>query len=433
MTRLRLSSRRTIVTTAVILLLVAVAGGALLYIFNPALRGTRIARTLRFWDVPPPPEPVVPPGTLADEMAKADEAGSSIISIDASRAESLGLQTVAAELRSTDGELRTTGRVAVDERRVVRVTTRVEGWIGKTYGDFEGQEIRKGQPLYTVYSPELLASQQEYLLALRARGDFDKSEFESVRGSGETLAASARRRLELWDMSPAQIAEIERTGKPIQTLTVAAPASGYITERKAFPGTRISPDMELYTLADLSSIWIDADVFEVDLAGVRLGSTAEIVLPSGDKRNARVTYINPMVDPATRTAKVRLELPNPKLALKPGMFVEVGLRATGSPLLVIPRDAVLDTGARKLVLVDNGNGQFVLREVTTGADRTDVTVIASGLDLGDRVARNIQFLVDSETPLRESVERAKRSAPPANAAGGSMPGMPGMSGSEAPK
>lgn len=191
--------------------------------------------------------------------------------------------------------------------------------------------------------------------------------------------------------------------------------------------------MELYTLADLSSIWIDADVFEVDLAGVRLGSTAEIVLPSGDKRNARVTYINPMVDPATRTAKVRLELPNPKLALKPGMFVEVGLRATGSPLLVIPRDAVLDTGARKLVLVDNGNGQFVLREVTTGADRTDVTVIASGLDLGDRVARNIQFLVDSETPLRESVERAKRSAPPANAAGGSMPGMPGMSGSEAPK
>jgi membrane fusion protein, copper/silver efflux system len=415
--------------------------------FLPVLRETYVARRIRFWEKPPAPAPAVPPGQLGVEMEQAGDA-SGAITIDPDTAAALGLQTAAAEPGATAETLRTTGRVTPDERRVTQVFTKVDGWIEQTFGNFAGQQISRGQPLFTYYSPDLVATQQEYLIALKARQDFGKSEFEMVRESGAELLAATRRRLQLWDVTPQQIAEIERTGKVLKNLTFYAPASGVITERKAFPGMRVMPDTALYTLADLSVIWVEADVFETDLAKISVGTLGEVSMPDGQMMTAgaqavggRIAYINPFVDPQTRTAKVRLEFANPGLRLKPGMFVNVSLRAKQQPQLVVPRDAVLDTGVRKLVLVDEGNNRFALREITATLGQ-DVYTVQSGLKAGERVARNIQFLVDSETGLRQAVERqggassssssssagAGGANSPGAAASPAMPNMPGMTG-----
>jgi len=255
-----------------------------------------------------------------------------------------------------------------------------------------------------------------------------------VRRSGSTLVESARRRLQLFDVTSAQIAEVERTGRVSKNVTFNAPASGIVTERKAFPGMRVTPDTELYTLADLSTVWVEADVFESDLSNVRVGTSAEVTLPNGETRTARVAYINPLVESQSRTTRVRLELPNPGLRLKPGMFVNVSLRTVQPPQIVVPRDAVLATGMRFLVLVDNGEGRFALREITIGNQGQEFYTVLSGINVGDRVARNIQFLIDSETQLRQAIESQSGSAspasPPSQSGGGmqGMPNMPGMNG-----
>lgn len=380
-------------------------------------------------DEPPAPEPAVPPGQLAREMEEERAAGAAgAVAIDRETAERLGIQTAVVEARAGAGSVQTTGRVTPDERRITRVHTKVDGWIEQTFANFEGQEIRKGQPLFTIYSPDLLASQQELLLALKAHRSFEKSEFDVVRSSGDSLVEAARRRLRLWDMTAKQIAEVERTGKAIRAVTVYAPASGVVVERKAFPGVRVAPDTDLYMLADLSVIWVEADVFESDLPNVRTGATAEVTLPGGGVRSGRVAYVNPFLDEASRTAKVRVELANANLELKPGMFVSVSLSTTGGDRLVVARDAVIDTGARTLVLVDQGDGSFVLREIRTGEQGTDFYAVLSGLAAGERVARNAQFLVDSETPLRQAVEQFPSGAPAGSGGttNGAMPGMPGM-------
>jgi membrane fusion protein, copper/silver efflux system len=435
------SRRRAAATVAGIILITLATLLALAFL--PGLRETQVARALRFWEAPPAPAPAVPPGQLGVEMEQAGEAPG-VITIDPDTAAALGLQTAVVEPGATAETLRTTGRVTPDERRVTQVFTKVDGWIEQTFANFEGQQIKKGQPLFTYYSPDLVATQQEYLIALGARRDFGQSEFDVVRESGAQLVAATRRRLQLWDVTPQQIAEIERTGKVVRNLTFYAPASGVITERKAFPGMRVMPDTALYTLADLSVIWVEADVFETDLAKIGVGTLGEVSLPDGQVMmpgakavGGRVAYINPLIDPETRTAKVRLEFANPGLRLKPGMFVNVSLRAKPQPQLVVPRDAVLDTGVRKLVLVDEGDNRFALREITATLGQ-EVYAVQSGLKVGERVARNIQFLVDSETQLRQAVERAGGASSsssagegatgsPGAAASPAMPNMPGMS------
>ena len=399
--------------------------------FAPGLRETRVARAIRFWQPAPPPEPAVPPGQLATEVQQAQAQNKSgTITIDANTAQSLGLQTAVVEARSFDQPVRTTGRVTPDERRITTVHTKIDGWIEQAYANFEGQQIKKGQLLFTIYSPDLVATQNEYLIALRARGDFSKSEFEVVKRSGSTLVEAARRRLELWDVTPQQISAIERTGHIFKAMPFYSPASGVVTARKAFSGMRVMSDTELYTLADLSTVWVEADVFESDLPNIRVGTSAEVTLPSGETRSGNVTYINPQIVPETRTARVRLEFANPGMRLKPGMFVNVSLRAVQPPQVVVPRDSVLDTGTRKLVLVDNGQSQFSLREITTGTQGETYYIVLSGLNVGEHVARNIQFLIDSETQLRQAVEGEKGVTSPgtgqSGSSGGSMPNMPNM-------
>lgn len=419
--------------------LIAIITGTLLaFTLAPGLRDTGFAHALRFWEKAPPPVPAVPAGQLAVEMEQAQAANQSrVITIDPNTAASLGLQSAVVEVRTFDQPVRTTGRVVADERRITYVQTKVEGWIEETIGNFEGQQIQKGQPLFTLYSPDLLATQQEFLIALKAQHDFDKSEFDVVRNSGGSLVEATRRRLQLWDLTPQQIAELERTGKAQKVITYYAPASGVITARKAFPGMRVMPDVALYTLADLSTIWVEADAYESDLANIRIGMKGEVTLLDNKTQAGRVTNINPLIEPTTRTAKVRLEFSNPKLSLKPGMFVNVSLDAKLPPQMVVPRDAVIDTGMRQLVLVDDGNNRFSLREIKVGTQGQEFYTVRSGLKTGEKVARNIQYLIDSETQLKQVVEQQSGAASP-NASGKAsepgadampnMPGMPGMPG-----
>ena len=386
----------------------AALGTLAAFAFAPGLKDTTVARMIRFWEKAPPPAPAVPPGQLAVEAEQAAAAQqTSAITIDQATAEFLGLQTATVESRTFDQPVRTTGRVMPDERRITHVQTKVEGWIEETMGNFEGQQITKGQPLFTLYSPELVATQQEYLIALKARQDFGKSEFEVVRDSGSSLVEATRRRLQLWDLTPQQIAEIERTGKVQKAITFYAPASGVITVRKAFPGMRVMPDVELYTLADLSTIWVEADVYESDLPNIRVGLKGEVTLLDNSTQRGRVAFINPFIEPSTRTAKVRLEFNNHGLRLRPGMFVNVSLDAKQPPQLVVPRDAVIDTGMRQLVLVNEASGKFSLREIIVGAQGQEHYAVRSGLRAGEKVARNIQYLIDSETQLKSQIEHLK--------------------------
>jgi Cu(I)/Ag(I) efflux system membrane fusion protein len=415
----------------ILAVLIAVLATLVAFAFAPGLRETTVARKLRFWEKAPPPIPAVPAGQLAVEMEQAvSQQQASVITIDQNTAQALGLQTAVVESRAFNQPVRTTGRVMPDERRITHVQTKVEGWIEQAFGNFEGQRITKGQPLFTLYSPDLVATQQEYLIALKARQDFGKSEFEVVRDSGGSLVEATRRRLQLWDVTPQQIAELERTGKVQKAITYYAPASGVIIARKAFPGTRVTPDVELYTLADLSTIWVEADVYESDLMNVRTGLHGEVTLPDNSTLAGRVAFINPLIEPTTRTAKVRLEFNNAAMRLKPGMFLNVSLDVRQPPQLVVPRDAVIDTGMRQLVLVDDGNGKFSLREIKVGTQGQEYYTVRSGLHAGEKVARNIQYLIDSETQLKQAVEQKSGAATP-NAASPNAPGSAGEPGAGA--
>ncbi|MGQ9632964.1 MAG: efflux RND transporter periplasmic adaptor subunit [Bryobacteraceae bacterium] len=298
--------------------------------------------------------------------------------------------------------VRALGVVQPDETRIVRVHPKVEGWIEEVHADFTGRYVKRGEPLVTVYSPELLISQQEYLLALRARNVLNASTVPGQRGGGESLALAARRRLELWDLPPEVIEEIAREGSVRRTVPVLSPADGYVMARNAYRRQRIIPETELYTLADLSRVWVMAEVFESDAGAVRLGQNALVQLAYAPSRSfpAKVQYIQPAIDPATRTLKVRLEVENPRTDLKPDMYVNVEIRAGGGRGLFVPTDAVLDTGLSRRVFVVQGDGHFEPREVQTGREWNGKVEILRGLSPQDRIVTSGVFLVDSESRLR---------------------------------
>lgn len=313
--------------------------------------------------------------------------------------------------------IRAVGKVSIDERRIQHVHTKVEGWIDKVFVDYTGQLVTKGQPLMTIYSPDMLASQRELLLAAKAQETMKNSPLPSAFNQSESLFQAARRRLELWDLSAAQIDQVLKTGEPIKNITLYSPIEGYVTERKAFPQLKITPDTDLYTIVDLNRVWIMADVFEFEAPNIHLGETARISLQAvpGTTFNARINYIQPQVDPMTRTLKVRLDMDNPRLLLKPEMYADVEFRVNVSPELTVPVDAVLDAGERKTVFVDRGNGFFEPRQVTTGERSGNRIQILSGLTGGERIVTSGNFLIDSESQMK------------AAAAGMSgMAGMPGM-------
>ncbi len=297
---------------------------------------------------------------------------------------------------------RAVGKVSLDETRVAKVQTKIDGWVDKVFVDFIGKLVEKGQPLLTLYSPEMLASQQEYLLALRSREVMRNSSLAGTQQQSESLIEAARRRLELWDLSDGQIEEIAKSGKPLKNITLYAPIGGYVMARNAFPKQRITSDTELYTVADLSRVWIMADIFESEAPMVRLGMTVKVSLSYGGGRvlRGRVDYIQPQVDAATRTLKVRIDAENPGMMLKPEMFADVEFQVAVPSRVTVPSEAVLNTGLKQTVFVDRGNGYLEPRQVVTGDRIGDRVEIKQGLKAGERVVTSGNFLIDSEAQLK---------------------------------
>jgi RND family efflux transporter MFP subunit len=327
-----------------------------------------------------------------------------VIFIEPQRQQLIGVRSEPALVRPLVKEIRAVGKVTYDETKVTHIHTKVTGYIEQVFVDYVGKEVKKGDPLFTIYSPELVATQEEYLLALRASQRFAESSFEAVSARTNSLLEAARRRLELWDITSAQIKAIEKEGKARRTLTIYSPVSGIVTERAAYHhGRYVSPEMDLYTIVDLSTVWIMGEVYEYELPFVKAGQRAEIELPySAGKRTLRgkISYLYPYLTEKTRTAKVRFEFPNSDFLLKPDMFVNVKLKINLGKRLVVPEQAVLDTGTEAYVFVDKGDGYFEPRGVKLGPEANGFYAIESGLKAGERVVTAANFILDSESRLK---------------------------------
>jgi Cu(I)/Ag(I) efflux system membrane fusion protein len=311
-------------------------------------------------------------------------------------------------------EVRTVGQVTVDETRVRTITTKVDGWVERLHVDFTGQFVERGAPLLAIHSPMVVTAQEELLLALRLRGEVAAGSAETRDGATD-LVASARRRLAWWDVPADEIARVERTGQVQRTVTLRSPASGYVLEKNVTAGQRVMAGEPLYRVADLSSVWVEGEVYEQDLRAVAVGRpvTAEFDALPGDRRAGRVAYVYPTLSPETRTARVRVAFPNPGLRLKPGMYATLLLEgAARGATLSVPRGAVLATGERQLVFVKRANGQLEPREVRTGATSDGRIEILAGLAVGDTVVASATFLIDAESNLGTAL--------------GGMGDMPGM-------
>lgn len=318
------------------------------------------------------------------------------------RIQSIGVRMGQVEYRSIQSEVRAAGTVDVDERRVAYVQTRYPGWIKDVLVNATYQFVKKGQPLFTIYSPELVASEQEYLLAKANVQRLSQSSVQGVSVGADNLLSAARQRLLQWDLSDSDISRLEIEGKPLTNFIYNSPVAGYVTERTALPNAYVQPGMHLYTMADLSSVWVNAQVFQEDAGKLKPGDTADITVDAYPARtfHARVEQVLPQIDTTTRTLPVRLAIRNPNLLLKPGMFVNVSLRASLGRQLFVPASAVLQSGSQQVVFRSRGQGEFEPREVQLGARFGDGFVVRKGLHPGDVVATSANFLIDSESQLQ---------------------------------
>ncbi|HEU4698675.1 MAG TPA: efflux RND transporter periplasmic adaptor subunit [Gemmatimonadales bacterium] len=297
-------------------------------------------------------------------------------------------------------DVRTVAQVTYDETRVKTVAPLIEGWVDRLYVNYTGQAVRPGDALFTIYSPMVVAAQQELLLARRLASDVAGGTPDAARGTRD-LVEAARRRLRYWGVADAEIRAIEASGEVRRTVTLRSPYTGVVVAKPVLAGQRLMPGDVAYTIADLSRIWLEGEVFERDLPAVRLGLSvrAEFTALPGTVRTGRVTYIYPTVNPETRTARIRVELANPDLALKPGMYATIRFAAPSEPTLSVPRSAVLSTGERHLLFLRDSTGRFVPRLVVLGSATDDRVEILSGVALGDTVVASGTFLVDAESNL----------------------------------
>ncbi len=345
-------------------------------------------------------------------MAMPDMAPGGAVQLTPEMVRSIGVTVVAAEIAPVTHSIRATGTVTYDETRLATVTTKYSGFIEALHVDFTGQPVLRGQLMFEIYSPELIAAQEELLGALRMRAQLDDAAGAAVKSRAQTLVDAARRRLLLWDVPPAQVEQIERTGAVQRTLAFHSPASGFVTEKLVQSGQAVQAGMPLYKVANLAAVWVEADIYEQDLRFVRVGApaTVEINAYPGSPARGRVSYVYPEVRAETRTTRVRIELDNPGGRFRPGMYATVGIDVPLSERSVlVPRDAVMYSGTHAMVFVEEAPGVYRAREVVTGSGAAGRTQILSGLEPGDMVVSHANFLLDSESRLTESM--------------GAMPGM----------
>jgi multidrug efflux pump subunit AcrA (membrane-fusion protein) len=348
-----------------------------------------------------------------DEAGGPIVAGRAMVALSPERRQLLGVRSEAVALRPLERTIRTVGRVAMDERRVHHVHTKYEAYVEQLFVNFVGQQVSRGEPLAALYSPELVATQQEYLLALRAQGQLAAGGVASAAQGGRDLVQAARQRLLFWDMAPRDIEALERTGAVSRTVNLYADLPGFVIGKTAVHGMRVTPADTLFDIADLSSVWILADVYESDLPNVSLGMSAEASLAyqAGRSWKGAITYVDPLVDPATRTIKVRIELPNRDFAMKPDMFVDVLLRRDLGTRLFVPESAVLRAGERRIAFLDRGEGRLEPREIAIGDRVEGGYVVLSGLSDGDRVVTSANFLIDSESSLKAALSTMTPASP----------------------
>jgi len=404
-----MKKKNLIIGIGVLAVVVALGAGTAFFYFNKGGKqktgGTSDQQQVSSVPVAPEHEghgsgspPATPEMAPAEQMQEAPT-----VEIPLDKHQLMGVKTVFVSYAPLRKTLRTVGRVEYDERRLATVNTKIEGWIERLYVDYTGKYVFKGDPLVAIYSPELQATQRELLNVLSWSRKVKAGGLDSMVVSDSTaLLDAARQRLKLWDISDAQIRRIEETGKPIRTLTIFSPVSGYVVEKMAFRGSRVMPGEKLFDLADLSSVWIIADVYEQDIPLIAVNQSAVIALDSfpGRTFTSRIDYVYPTLAGDTRTARIRLSIPNPGGKLKPQMFAKIEVRIELGKKLVIPDDAVIDTGTRQVAYVDKGDGYFEPREIMSGVRADGMREVVMGLKAGEKVAASAAFLIDSESQLK---------------------------------
>lgn len=332
--------------------------------------------------------------TQKPEPVKKDEVRVSI-NVPPEQQSKIGLQVVKAKKKKVEHTIRTVGTIAANQTKEAHVHTKINGWIEKIYADYVGKSVKKGQPLFELYSPELYSTQEEYLAA-RNQG-----------APGREIAATAIERLKLWGVPQAEIKKIRKTGKAIRSITFDSPVDGFIINKTAIQGMYITPEMELYHIADLSRIWIIVTLYEYDVAIISVGDEAEIQL-SYDLNNSfkgKIGYVYPEIEMETRTAKARIEIDNHEQKLKPGMFSNIIIKKNLGEAIVVPDDAVIDTGTRKIVFVKTGPSRFEPRDVRAGPRIESTFVILSGLKEGEEIVTSAHFLIDAESKFQAASQK----------------------------
>ena len=354
----------------------------------------------------------------ADAQSRpAVDAHANEVRIDPAMVQDLGVRTTGVEPRTLTESIRTTGYVDYDQRLMVKVNARVSGWVQKLYVAYAGQPVRRGQTLLDIYSPELVLTQEDYLRA-RQLSHEDGGD-NGAGGDGAALMSAAETRLRLWGISPAELRKLAQRGAPSESIPIESPASGVVTESKVVEGAHVRSGDDLYTIADLSHVWVYADIYESELPKAHIGQRAEVTTDAlpGRHFTGLITYVYPSVSEQSRTVRMRMEFANSGLALRPGMYVEATLRhSAAAPALAVPAEAVLDSGVRRVVVVARDGGHFEPREIKVGAQSEGYFPVLAGLSPGERVVTSAQFLIDSESNLREALNAMTLSAstlPPA--------------------
>lgn len=327
------------------------------------------------------------------------------VQLSPQKLQSIGVQINEVQRKAVSDEIRATGNVAVDETRLAYVQTRFSGYIQKVLADATYQYVRKDQPLFTIYSPDLVSTEREYVVAKQNQQRVAQSAVSGVAANAASLLDAAAERLKQWGVPSQEIERLESTSQVQQEIEIHSPVSGFITERNALPSVAVQPEMRLYTIADLSTVWVLAQFFQNDLARISVGDGATLTVDTfpGRTFSGRVNFIYPQVDMETRTAKVRIVFPNPHFKLKPGMFVNVSLKVPMGKQLVVPASAVLQSGTRQIAFVDRGDGYLEPREVQLGGRAGDDFVVLKGLKEGEKVVTSANFLIDSESQLQAAL------------------------------
>jgi Cu(I)/Ag(I) efflux system membrane fusion protein/cobalt-zinc-cadmium efflux system membrane fusion protein len=334
---------------------------------------------------------------------KASEPNLAPFTLTPQRMQSIGVKTGVVERRKVQDEIRTVGNVEADETRLADVQVRFSGWVQKVYADATYKAVRQGQPLLTIYSPDLVTAEQEYLVA-KELATQSGTHGGGSHGSGSLLSA-ATERLKRWQIPEREIARLKKSGKVSREIEIDSPVSGVVIDRKAFPNMYVDPGMKLYAVADLSSVWVYAEVFQNDIGKIKVGDPASITVDAypGETFPARVSFIWPEVDRTTRRARVRLEIPNPQAKLLLGMYVDVKISVPLGDQLAIPASGVFQSGTRQIAFVDHGGGSFEPREIELGARAGDDFIVLMGLEAGERVVTSANFLIDSESQLQAAL------------------------------